>query len=49
MSEVLCYSSESNFQERAQATILYNEFKNHTFEITNTSPRDQWVNLVIME
>ena len=29
----------------ATAQVLYNECENHTFEITNTSPRGQWVNM----
>ena len=31
----------------AQATVLYNEFEHHTFEITATSPRGQRVNKII--
>ena len=30
----------------AQDTDLYNEFENHTFEITAMSPRGQWVNVL---
>ena len=30
----------------AQTTILYNEFKNYTFKITATHPRNQQVNSV---
>ena len=34
---------ESNWTERSQATILYNEFEKYTFKITGKSPRVQWV------
>ena len=43
---ILWHSLKMNFTESAQATILYNEFKTYTFEIT-TSPRDRWVNVSI--
>ena len=43
VGEVLWHSPESNFSETAQATILYYAFEKFTFEITATSPRDQWV------
>ena len=36
ISEVPWHSSECNFAESVQATILYNEFENCTFEITTT-------------
>ena len=29
-----------------KATVLYNEFENHTFKIIAISPRGQWVNMV---
>ena len=41
ISEVLWHSPESNFKLSAQATILYNEFENYTFEITATYFRGQ--------
>ena len=28
----------------AQVNILYKEFENYTFNITNTAPMGQWVN-----
>ena len=40
ITDVLCYSSESN----AQATILYNQLENHTFKSNAISPQGQWVN-----
>ena len=39
ISEVLWHSLESNFTVSVEATILHNEFENHTFEITATPPR----------
>ena len=45
ISEVLWYSPEDNFTRRTQAIILYNDFEKHTFEITNTSLKGQWVKL----
>ena len=47
ISEVLWHSPERNFTASTQATILYNEFVNYSFEITATSPRGQWVNELI--
>ena len=44
INEVQCHSSESDFTASGQATILYNEFENHTFNITATSPMEPWVN-----
>ena len=41
--EAMWHSPESNFTVSAQATILYNEFENHTFEIAATSPSGHWV------
>ena len=41
--ETLWDSPESNFTVRVWGTILYDEFKNYTFEITATSPSSQWV------
>ena len=38
ISEVLWYSYESNLTACAQATVLYNEFESHLFEIIVTSP-----------
>ena len=43
ISEVLRFSPESNVTLNAQANIQYNEFVNHNFEFTATSPRGQWV------
>ena len=34
ISEVLWHSPESNFTANAQASILHNEFEDHTFKIT---------------
>ena len=42
-SEVLWYSTESNFTASAQTTFLYNEYENRTFKIANVPPRGQWV------
>ena len=47
ISEVLCFSPESNFTISAQAPILCNEFESCTCKITCTSPRRQWVTSVI--
>ena len=47
IDEVLWHSFESNFIVSAKATMLYNEVQNDTFKITATSPRGQWVNLVV--
>ena len=44
ISKIFWHSFESNFTVSLQATILYNEFENHTFRVTATSPRGQWVN-----
>ena len=44
--EVRWHSPESYF---AQATTLYNEFENYTFEITATAPNSQWVNPLCAE
>ena len=44
ISEILWYSPKSNFIARGRAIIFYNEFNNHTFKITDTSPIGQWVN-----
>ena len=35
-------SPGSNFSQSVQATVLYNNFGNYTFEITAISPRDEW-------
>ena len=47
ISEVLWHSLKSNFAARAQGTILYNEFENHTLKIIATSTRGQWLNSYI--
>ena len=41
----LRHSPESNFIASAQATILHNEFENHIFKITATSPMGQWIKI----
>ena len=46
ISQILWHSPESNFTLTAHATILYNEFENHTFKIPATSPRGEPVNCV---
>ena len=43
---ILWHSPMSNLTVSSQATVLYNEFENCTFEITATSPR-QWVDTII--
>ena len=44
VSEVMWYSPNKHFTASAKDDILYNELEKHTFEITITSPRVQWVN-----
>ena len=44
MSKIMLHSPESNFTVIAQATILYEEFENYTFENTTTSHMGQNVN-----
>ena len=39
---VLQHSPDSCFPMNIHATILYNEFGNHTFRVTATSPWGQW-------
>ena len=39
IDEIPWYSPQINFTASAPAIILYNEFENSTFEITNISPR----------
>ena len=41
INEVVWHSSESSFRAIAQAVILYNEFENHTFEISAISPKGE--------
>ena len=43
VSENLRHSPGGNFTTSVKATILYNEYENHTLEITATSPRGQLV------
>ena len=43
-SDVLWHLPDSNATGISQGTILYNEFENHTFNITATSSGVQWVN-----
>ena len=47
ISEVLWHWAESNFTASTQALILYNDFENHTFKISFTSPRGQWVKQLV--
>ena len=42
---VVWCSPESNFTANVQAIILNNGFENHTYNITATSPRGQWINV----
>ena len=44
IDDILWYYFEIIFTVSTQATILYDEFKDYTFNITATSPRGQWVN-----
>ena len=41
---ILWHSPENNFTVSAQATVLYYDFENYTFEIIAPSPRGQRVN-----
>ena len=42
VNEVLWCSQQSNVIPSAQATNLYDEFKNHTFQIAASSTSGQW-------
>ena len=42
------YSRESNFTTSAPANLLQVELAHCTFRITATSPRDQWVDIVLV-
>ena len=44
ISAVLWHSPQRNYGVSTQTTILYNEFENHIFKITATSPRGRWAN-----
>ena len=43
ISDILWHSPESNFTISAPASMLYSEYENHTFKVTATSCKDQWV------
>ena len=44
ISEVMWHPPASVYTANAQATVLYNQFKNWTFEITATYPMGKWIN-----
>ena len=41
---MLCGINLREISQSAQFTILHNEFQNHTFKVTVTTFKDQWVN-----
>ena len=47
ISKVLWILYWSNITASNQVSILYNEFENHTFEITAKFPRGQWDNVSV--
>ena len=49
ISEFLWHSSDCNFTVSAQATFVYNVCENYNFKFTATSPREQWVILIMID